>query len=187
MAGSSQVDDGQTDDGGEGSRLIVLGKVSAPLGLQGWSKITSYTEPPEGILEYKQWSVVKNGSPKTLDVVRSKPHGKFIAVKFEGVDDRDSAALLTHSEVVVTREQLPEADDGFYWADLIGLKVNTLAVNGQGAVPLGVVDSIMETGANDVLVVKGDKERLVPWIEDEVIIDVNLSEGTITVDWDPEF
>lgn len=187
MEGSSQVDGGQVDDGGDDSRLIVLGKVSAPLGVQGWSKVTSYTEPPEGILEYKQWAVVKNGSPRTLDVVQSKPHGKFIAVKFDGVDDRDSAALLTHSEVVVTRDQLPESDDGFYWADLIGLAVKTRAVDSQGSVELGVVESIMETGANDVLVVKGDRERLVPWIEGEVIIDVSLNEGTITVDWDPEF
>lgn len=169
-------------DGDRDSRLIVLGKISAPFGVRGWSKVTSFTEPPEGILEYKTWSVVKNGSARTLTVQQGKPHGKFMVVQFEGVDDRDAAALLTHSEIKVQRNQLPDSDDGFYWADLIGLEVVT-----KDSVVLGTVDSLMETGANDVLVVVGDRERLVPWIEDEVIVKVDLESRSITVDWDPEF
>ncbi len=170
------------EDRDNSSQDIVLGKMSAPFGVRGWSKVTSYTEPPEGILDYQQWSVRKNGTTQTLNVVESKPHGKFIVVKFDGVDDRDEAALLTHSEIVVSRDQMLESDGGYYWADLIGLQVST-----KEGVELGVVDSMMETGANDVLVVKGDKERLVPWIEGEVIVDVNLADKSITVDWDPDF
>ena len=169
-------------DGDSDSRVIVLGKMSAPFGVKGWSKVTSYTEPPEGILDYKRWSVVKNGAAKTMSVVQSKPHGKFIAVKFEGIDDRDAAALLTHSEIQVERSDLPASENDFYWTDLIGLAVTT-----KEGVALGVVDSLMETGANDVLVVKGDRERLVPWIEEDVVVDVDLEAGSITVDWDPEF
>jgi len=105
-----------------------------------------------------------------------------MVVQFEGVEDRDAAALLTHSEIQVQRDQLPDPDDGFYWADLIGLEVVT-----KESVRLGSVDSLMETGANDVLVVKGDRERLVPWIEGEVIVKVDLENRIITVDWDPEF
>lgn len=170
------------DVGDSGSRVIVLGKISAPFGVRGWSKVTSFTEPPEGILEYKTWSVVKNGSARTLSVQQGKPHGKFMVVQFEGIADRDAAALLTHSEVQVQRDQLPESTDGHYWADLIGLEVNTI-----DGVKLGTVDSLMETGANDVLVVKGDSERLVPWIEDEVIVTVDLENRIITVNWDPDF
>jgi len=121
-------------DGDSGSRVIVLGKISAPFGVRGWSKVTSFTEPPEGILEYKK----------------------------------------------VQRDQLPESKDEYYWADLIGLEVVTTK-----DVNLGLVDSLMETGANDVLVVKGDSERLVPWIADEVIVKVDLESRIITVDWDP--
>ena len=113
---------------------------------------------------------------------QGKPHGKFMVVQFEGIADRDAAALLTHSEVQVQRDQLPESTDGHYWADLIGLEVNTI-----DGVKLGTVDSLMETGANDVLVVKGDSERLVPWIEDEVIVTVDLENRIITVNWDPDF
>jgi len=170
------------DDGDSSSRLIVLGKISAPFGVRGWSKVTSFTEPPEGILEYKSWSVVKNGSARTLKVLQGKPHGKFMVAQFEGIEDRDAAALLTHAEVQVQRDQLPESDDGHYWADLIGLAVVT-----KDGVKLGTVDSLMETGANDVLVVKGDSERLVPWIENEVIVKVDLDGRVITVDWDPDF
>lgn len=168
--------------GDSGSRVVVLGKISAPFGVRGWSKVTSFTEPPEGILEYKTWSVVKNGSARTLKVLQGKPHGKFMVARFEGVEDRDAAALLTHSEVQVQRDQLPESGDGHYWADLIGLEVIT-----KEGVKLGTVDSLMETGANDVLVVKGESERLVPWIEDEVIVKVDLDTRIITVDWDPDF
>ena len=170
------------DDGDSNSRVIVLGKISAPFGVRGWSKVTSFTEPPEGILEYKIWSVVKNGSARTLKVLQGKPHGKFMVARFEGIEDRDAAALLTHSEVQVQRDQLPESDDGHYWADLIGLEVIT-----KDGVKLGAVESLMETGANDVLVVKGESERLVPWIEDEVIVKVDLDGRIITVDWDPDF
>ena len=169
-------------DGDDDSRLIVLGKMLAPFGVKGWVKVTSFTEPPEGILKYKKWSVVKNGSERRLPLLQGKPHGKFIVVKFEGIDDRDAAALLTHAEIRVDRQQLPASDDGFYWADLIGLQVTT-----KEGVLLGRVDSLMETGANDVLVVKGDRERLVPWIEGDVVTDVDLAAGAITVDWDPEF
>ena len=169
-------------DGNEDSRALVMGKISAPFGVRGWSKVTSFTEPPEGILKYKEWSVVKNGSVRTLKVLQSKPHGKFIVVQFDGIDDRDQAALLTHAEVQVQRDHLPESDGGYYWADLIALKVVT-----EDGVDLGVVDSLMETGANDVLVVKGDKERLVPWIEEQVIVNVDLTSKVVTVNWDPDF
>ncbi len=162
--------------------MIVLGKMSAPFGVRGWSKVTSFTDPPESILNFRQWSLVKNGQQQSLAVLEGKPHGKFIVVKFEGIDDRDEAALLTHAEIQVQREELPDSDDGYYWADLIGMQVVT-----KDNVELGLVKSLMETGANDVLVVNGDRERLVPWIKNDVIVDVDLEKGSITVDWDPEF
>lgn len=164
------------------SQLIVLGKLAAPFGVRGWSKVTSYTEPPDGILNYKTWSVVKNGSARELTVLQGKPHGKFLVVKFDGIDDREEAGLLTHAEVMVSRDELPASDDGYYWADLIGLKVVT-----TDSTELGWVESLMETGANDVLVVNGDRERLIPWIENEVIVAVDLAGKCLTVDWDPDF
>ena len=92
-------------------------------------------------------------------------------------------ARLTNALVVLDRVELPEAEsDSYYWADLIGLKVITT----QG-VRLGEVERMMETGANDVVVVSGERERLIPWIRDSVIKSVNLTESIITVDWDADF
>jgi len=162
--------------------LIVMGKMSSPFGVKGWVKVTSYTDPPEGILNYKDWLLVKNGATDNYSIAQGKPHGKFVVVKFDGIDDRDEAALLTHAEIQVSRSQMPKSDEEFYWADLIGLQVQN-----KDAVDFGVVESLMETGANDVLVVKGDRERLIPWIAEDVILTVDIDNSLITVDWDPEF
>ena len=162
---------------------IVLGKIASPFGVRGWTKVTSYTEPPEGLLDYNELELNKAGKKSRLKLVQGKPHGKFLAVKFDGIDDRDQVALLTNALIEVNREDLPDTRDGsFYWADLIGLKVETL-----DGVELGTVERMMETGANDVLVVCGDRERLIPWIQGDVVKKVELQNKLLTVDWDPDF
>lgn len=162
---------------------IVLGKIASPFGVRGWTKVISYTEPTEGLLDYGVWVVNQNGRQKRLTVDSGKSHGKFLVVKFKDIDDRDDVAKLTNATVEVSRAELPDTQDGsFYWADLIGLSVSTV----QG-VSLGKVEKMMETGANDVLVVRGERERLIPWIMDEVIVEVALESGQLTVDWDPDF
>ncbi len=173
---------GQNNDKNE-NRSIVVGKIASPFGVQGWTKVLSYTEPTIGLLDYPIWQLNKLNSEKSVKLQQGRQHGKFLVVKFEGIDDRDEVARLTNSMVVVTRDQFPDADqNSYYWADLIGLKVTTTL-----GVDLGTVDSLLETGANDVLVVKGEKERLVPWIQPDVIREVNLTEGAMVVDWDPDF
>lgn len=168
---------------GDSSEKIVLGKIASPFGVKGWTKITSYTEPPEGLLEYGVLEVNKAGKKSRLTLEQGKPHGKFLAVKFEGIDDRDQVALFTNALIEISRHDLPASQDGtYYWADLIGMVVETL-----DGVELGTVERMMETGANDVLVVHGDRERLIPWIEGDVVKKVGLQERLLTVDWDPDF
>ena len=119
-----------------------------------------------------------------------KRHSNGLIVKLEGVSDRDQAQVFVNAEIAVTQSSLPALDDGeFYWKDLMGLTV----VNEAGY-DLGVVDDIMETGSNDVLVVKanrtdafGKKERLIPFLTDSVIKTVDKTQGRIIVDWDPDF
>ena len=165
------------------NRSIVVGKIASPFGVQGWTKVLSYTEPAIGLLDYPIWQLKKLNSEKSLKVQQGRQHGKFLVVKFDGIDNRDEVARLTNSMVEVTRDQFPDADqDSYYWADLIGLSVVTV----QG-ITLGAVDSMLETGANDVMVVQGDRERLVPWIVPDVVVNVDIADGRITVDWDPEF
>ncbi len=101
----------------------------------------------------------------------------------EGIENRSDAELLAGWDIFIGSEQLPKIEHGeYYWADLVGLKVTT--TNG---IDLGVVDYLIETGANDVLVVVGDKERLIPFLQQQTIIRIDLEEGLMVVDWDPDF
>ena len=174
----------------ETQELILVGKIGASYGIKGWFKINAYTEVPEGIFDYSPWFVTLNGQQHEVKVAEWRRHNKGLIAKFDGVDSRDDAEAWLHGEIFVTPDQLPElADDEFYWRDLKGMWVTTT----QGY-NLGTVSGLMETGSNDVLVVDanrndafGKTERLIPYIQDDVIIAVNKDENTITVDWDPGF
>ncbi|KPJ93119.1 MAG: ribosome maturation factor RimM [Gammaproteobacteria bacterium SG8_15] len=167
-------------------QLIVVGQVSSAFGVKGWVKINSFTDPVTNILQFNPWYLrarQPEQSWKIVKVLNGRAHGKQVVVQLDGVNDRNQAELMRGIEIAIKRDQLPATEDNeFYWIDLEGLKV----VNQEG-IDLGVVESLMETGANDVLVVRGDKERLIPFVMDEYVLDVDLDKGTITVDWDPEF
>ncbi len=140
----------------------------------------SYTQPREAILDYDRWYVNRQGEWQAAAISEGKRHGKTVIAHLEGVDDRDEAAALVDCDIAVDREAMPDADDGsYYWADLEGLKV----VRRDGT-ELGNVAYLMETGANDVLVVQGEHERLIPFVAEKVILDVDLDNGVISVDWD---
>lgn len=172
------------------SELILVGKIGAPYGVKGWFKINAYTEVPEGIFEYSPWFVTLNGQQQEVKVAEWRRHNKGLIAKFANVDNRDQAEAWLHGEISVATDQLPELEeDEFYWRDLKGMQV--VAKNGYN---LGTVSGLMETGSNDVLVIDanrndafGKTERLIPFIQDEVIIAVNKDENTIEVDWDPGF
>lgn len=163
--------------------LVIVGRVSGLFGVRGWLKIHSYTEPRENIVEYRPWLLNTGGQWRMIEVESGRAHGKGVVVKFVGYDDRDAAALLVGRDIAVTREQLGEPDAGeYYWTDLEGLKVITLE-----GVDLGVVDHVFATGANDVVVVRGERERLLPFVRGDVIRNIDLRRGVMEVDWDPEF
>lgn len=167
----------------EASGLVEVGRFTGVYGVRGWVKVYSYTEPKENILEYNPWYVHTGGQWRSMEVAEGRVHGKGIVARLVGYEDRDAASLLTGAEIAIARDQLPPADPGeYYWVDLEGLKV----INLDG-IELGVVDHLFETGSNDVMVVKGDRERLIPFIRDQVVIQVDLEHRTMRVDWDPEF
>ena len=140
----------------------------------------SYTQPREAILDYQQWFLKQDGNWRGVEVADGKKHGKGVIVRLAGLNDRDQAAALIDCDIAVERDTLPEADEGsFYWTDLEGLKI----VHRDGT-DLGRVAYLMETGANDVLVTTGKPERLIPFIMGKVVLDVDLAEGLITVDWE---
>jgi 16S rRNA processing protein RimM len=168
-------------------KLIILGRVTGLYGVRGWVKVFSDTDPREGISKYSEWLLKRQHGWQRIAVESGRRQGKNIVVKLAGIDDRDMAATLTGCEIAVTRDQLAAANPGeYYWLDLEGLKVVT--TNG---VELGVVDRLLETGANDVLVVREEnseaRERLIPYVPGEVVTEVDLEGGEMIVDWDPEF
>jgi 16S rRNA processing protein RimM len=163
---------------------IVVGRITGLYGVRGWVKVFSHTQPRENILTYATWYLKRQGAWVASEIETGRMQGKGVVAKLRGCDDRDAAAALMGIDVAIHREQLPEAASGeYYWADLTGLEV----VNLDG-VGLGVVDHLLETGANDVLVVLRDgEERLIPFVQGPFVKNVDLAEGVITVDWDPEF
>jgi len=164
-------------------RLLVMGQVGGPWGVRGWVKVTPFTETQDALLDYPVWQLHLGTDWRPVRLIDGKPHGKGLVVLLEGCADRDAAALLNQAEVAVWRSELPEPDaDEYYWSDLIGLRVETL--DGQ---VLGVVDHLIETGANDVLVIRGEREHLVPFLPDRVIKSVDTAAGLIRVDWSTDY
>jgi 16S rRNA processing protein RimM len=146
-------------------------------------RVFSYTEPRDNIVHYQPWYLRRGNAWQPRRVAEGRTHGKGVIARLENCEDRDQALALMHCEVGVRREQLPATAPGeYYWNDLLGLAVVTL----QNEL-LGKVDHLLETGANDVLVVTGDRERLIPFVVDQVVKRVDLDAGVIQVDWDKEF
>jgi 16S rRNA processing protein RimM len=162
--------------------MLVIGRIAAPYGVKGWIKIHPYTETIEGLTRYAAWWLGKEGEWREAAVVQTRPQGKTLVAKLQGCDDRAAAQLLMNQHIAVQRSQLPAAKEGeYYWADLIGLEVVNLS--GES---LGAVSALFATGANDVLRVQGDRERLIPFIS-QVVREVNLDAALIRVDWELDY
>ncbi|NOI15344.1 ribosome maturation factor RimM [Vibrio hepatarius] len=172
------------------SDKIVVGKFGATYGIRGWLKVFSYTDNTESIFDYSPWFVEQGGKWVEYKVESWKRHNKGLVVKLDGLDVREDAQLMTNFEILIDPAVLPELpEDEFYWRDLIGMQV----VTGNGY-DLGTVSDLLETGSNDVLVVKanlkdafGQKERLIPFLEEQVIKHIDREAQRIEVDWDPGF
>lgn len=170
--------------------LVVLGKFGAVYGINGWLKVVAYTDIPEGIFDYTPWQIKLQGNWLPVQVASWKRHSNGLIAKLDGISDRDIAQRYVNAEIAVTAQTLPSLEEGdYYWKDLMGL-----AVVNEAGYHLGEVSDMMETGSNDVIVVKanrtdafGKKERLLPFLTDTVVKSVNLAEKRIIVDWDPAF
>ena len=162
---------------------VVLGRVSGLFGVQGWVRVFSHTAPREGIARYSPLFLQRPEGWREFAVEAGRAHGEGVVLKFVGCNDRDQATALLDSEIAIRRAQLPSLAPGeYYWADLEGLRVVTL-----DGVELGTVDHLFATGANDVLVVHGARERLLPFVRGTVVVEIDLDARLLRVDWDPEF
>ncbi len=175
------------------SEKVILGRITGVYGVKGWVKVFSHTEPMEAIVDYSPWLIraenKNNADWSKVKLKAGKRHAKTVVVKLENCNDREAAMVYVGNEIAIELHQLEalkEANE-YYWRDLIGLRV----INQQQIV-LGVVKSLLETGANDVLVVVSEVdgetvERLIPWTLDIAIISVDMKQQIIEVDWDAEF
>lgn len=168
------------------SDTLIVGKIGAPYGVKGWVKINSFTQNVENIFGYEPW---KLGANQMIQVEQWRFHNKALVAKLVGVDTREDAELIKNLDISIAASQLPELENDFYWKDLIGMQVVT-----DKGYDLGIIKELFETGSNDVMMVKanpndafGQKERLLPFIYDQVVLEVDKQGNTIKVDWDPAF
>lgn len=166
----------------ETDSLVIMGRIVAPYGVKGWVKVLPETELIDGLLEYNTWQVGKDGNWRGIKLKSGKVHNDVLVVKLEGINDRDAAFACKGQQVAVPRNSLPTLDGTeFYWSDLTGLTVTN-----QQNIDFGKVVDVFETGANDVVVVKGEVDRLIPFTE-QTVITVDLEKQTMLVDWDEDF
>lgn len=162
--------------------LVGVGHILGAQGINGWVRVFSNTSPRENIVKYSPW-VIEQGENRITVEVEGRLQGKNVIARLDGIEDRNQAEALTGCQILIDPALLPRLQVGeYYWSDLIGLKVESL----QGD-PLGVVASMLETGADDVMVVNGDRERLIPFVIDDIVREINLDEQRMVVDWLPDY
>ncbi len=161
----------------------MLGRVSGLLGVKGWVKVHSYTDPRDSIVDFPAWILCAGGSEDTVELEDGRQQGRTVVAKLKTIDDREQASMLVGADIAVEREALAPCEPGeYYWADLEGLEV----VTAQG-VSLGILEYLFETGGHDVMVVMGERQRLIPFVQETVVREVNLGDRVIVVDWDPTY
>lgn len=159
-----------------------MGRIVGPFGVHGWLKVKPYTEAPDGLGAFAAWYVRTAQGSREIALEDFEVHSKGPVAKLAGCDDRDAAERLRGAEVAVERAALGEAQEGsLYWVDLVGLEVVD-----EGGERIGKVESLFEAGDASVMVVQGEKERLIPFIADYVK-DVDRKAGRITVEWKPDY
>ena len=146
-------------------------------------KIQSFTEELKTLGKFSSWFLSKDEIEwKEFKVESCSVQGRTMLSKIEHVNDRNDADELKGFLIGINKIDLPALEKGkYYWSDLIGLEV----IN-QSGFNFGIIDSIMETGSNDVLVVKDLKETLIPYLSD-VILKIDLDKKNVLVDWDENF
>ena len=164
-------------------KLVTLGRVNGLLGVKGWLKIYSYTDPRDSIVGFSTWVLRTGDDEQTVELEDGRKHGRTVVVKLKAIDDRDQAEALVGADIAVERDARAPCDPGeYYWTDLEGSTV----VTAQGE-SLGRLDHLFETGGHDVMVVIGDRRRLIPFVQEKVVREVRLEQHIIVVDWDPTF
>jgi 16S rRNA processing protein RimM len=160
-------------------KLVTLGRISGHHGVKGWIKVRSATEPRGNIVDFGVWLLQRDGRQRSVEVEDARVRHSDVIAKLRGIDSREQAEEWIGADIAIERARLPRCAPGeYYWADLEGLEVRTPTGDA-----LGTVDRLLATGSNDVLVVAGERERLIPFVLGDVIREVDLAAGVIVADW----
>ena len=168
----------------EDDKKIYLGKITGVHGIKGWLKIQSFSSPPENILNYPSWIIYNQGEEDFYSIEQGRKQNNKIVVKLEKIDDRNTAESLINSKILILRSDLPKlSNENYYWSDLVGLSV----LNSEEKV-IGKIESLIETGANDVMVIitLKDERILIPFVMHEIIKEVSVEQNYIKIDWSIE-
>jgi 16S rRNA processing protein RimM len=161
---------------------VCVGRILGAQGVKGEVRVFSNTDPRENIVSYSPWLIEVDGQVEEIEV-NGRLQGKNVIASLTGIEDRDRAAELVGSKIYILSEQLPKLDcDEYYWSDLIGMEVKSLQ-----AEELGTIESMMETGASDVMVLQGDKERLIPFVMDDIVKEIDVVNKQMIVDWRADY
>lgn len=160
---------------------IIIGKIGAPFGIKGWVKIHSFTDEKTTIFEYSPWYIENTNGWQAIKVTDGQEHGKGLIVKLDGYNTPEQVKVLTGKAIEIKRSQLPPLKkDEYYWSDLKDLTV----INQDNQV-LGTISYLMETGSNDVMVVKkDDKEHAIPYLRGSVVVSIDLANRVMHVNWE---
>jgi len=164
--------------------MVIMGRVAAAYGIRGWIKIQPFTEYLDSLLDYRTWWIGREQGPwREVEVLECGVHGKTLVAQLPDCPDRTAAEKLKGLMIAVPRGSLPEQEeDEYYWTDLIGM-----AVTNEAGERLGTVANLLETGANEVLVVRNDGgEMLIPFVA-SAIRQVDMESRTIRVDWSADY
>lgn len=181
---------------------VVMGRIGAPHGVKGWVKLISFADVSDDLLTYKHFYIRQDGTQtaaggssgtrqenlQKIEIDDARPQGQGFIGHIKGCDVREETRFFTGKDLLLPKTELPALEEGYYWHQLEGLRVTNLA--GEY---LGIIDHMLGTGANDVMVVRGNddsidrEERLIPWVEDQVVQAVDLAAGVVRVDWERDF
>jgi len=167
----------------ENRQYIVIGNFGKPFGVHGEIKVHSSTTSQDAILDYSPWYMETRQGWEEIKIAESHAQHSAVIVRIEGISSPEEAKMYSGKKIAVTKDQLPKlAKNEFYWSDLEGLTV----INTKG-ITLGTVDHLIETGSNDVMVVKNHRKHLIPFLRDQYVKEIDLKNKTILVDWDEDF
>lgn len=165
------------------SDWVIVGRFGRPHGIKGFVNIISFTEPRDNIFYYTDWHARIQKKWLPIKLLQTEVGNTLLLARVEGYQVREQVACLTNIDIAVSRVQLKALQPGeYYWHQLVGMKV----VDQQGKL-FGMVTEILPTGANDVLIVTGEKRHLIPYLPGQVVLEVNDNQRVITVDWDADF